>query len=142
MDLPGMDGNFTILTEVPADAYNTGEANPIFNINSTPQKVDLLDEVLNVEIPNLPHRTFNGTNNTIDKTIYQLPVESRIIVGDNKITEHSPATKVWLPLNNPMEIPLNRLEVQISSEDGKKITHLSNDTHVSIQIESRNSIFN
>lgn len=142
LDLPGMDANFRILNEVPASASGTGEANPIFNISSTPQKVDLLDEVLNVEIPNLPHRTFNGTNNTIDKTIYQLPVESRNIIGDNKITEHSPATKVWLPLNNPMEIPLNRLEVQISKEDGKKVTHLNNDTHVSVQIESRNSIFN
>ena len=142
LTLPGIDATYRVLNEVPEGAFRTGEANPIFNLDTTPNDIDLKDEVLNVEIPNLPHRTFNGTNNTIDKTIYQLPVESKNIVGNDKITEHSPATKVWIPLNNPMEIPLNRLEVQISSEDGKKVTHLSNDTHVSVQIENKNSIFN
>ena len=99
--------------------------------------------MFNVEIPNLPHITYNGTNKTTDKTIYQLPVETTSkIIHNVKITEHSPASKVWIPLRNAGEIPINKLDVQISKENGQKATGLQQDTHVSIQIEKREDIFN
>lgn len=121
----------------------TGPNNPFFDENANVSNISLQDEVFNVEIPNLPHITYNGTNKTTDKTIYQLPVESTSRTIHNvKITEHSPASKVWIPLRNAGEIPINKLDVQISKENGQKATGLQQDTHVSIQIEKREDIFN
>jgi len=129
------------------DAYvntnATGANNPFFDENANVSNISLQDEVFNVEIPNLPHITYNGTNKTTDKTIYQLPVETTSRTIHNvKITEHSPASKVWIPLRNACEIPINKLDVQISKENGQKATGLQQDTHVSIQIEKREDIFN
>ena len=45
-------------------------------------------------------------------------------------------------LRNAGEIPINKLDVQISKENGQKATGLQQDTHVSIQIEKREDIFN
>lgn len=121
----------------------TGANNPFFDENANVSNISLQDEVFNVEIPNLPHITYNGTNKTTDKTIYQLPVETTSRTIHNvKITEHSPASKVWIPLRNAGEIPINKLDVQISKENGQKATGLQQDTHVSIQIEKREDIFN
>ena len=103
--------------------------------------VALEDEVFNVEVTNLPHRSYNGKNHSYDKTIYQLPVEttSKEIQGV-KITEHSAEQKVWIPLNNAGEIPLNKLDIQISKEDGSKADNLQEDTHIVLQIEQRGDI--
>jgi hypothetical protein len=135
------------INERVIDAYvnttATGPNNPFFDENANVSNISLQDEVFNVEIPNLPHITYNGTNNTTDKTIYQLPVETTSkIIHNVKITEHSPASKVWIPLRNAGEIPINKLDVQISKENGQKATGLQQDTHVSIQIEKREDIFN
>jgi len=118
-----------------------GPDTPYFDEPAEVSNVALEDEVFNVEITNLPHRSFNGKNHSYDKTIYQLPVEttSKEIQGV-KITEHSAEQKVWLPLNNPGEIPLQKLDIQISKEDGKKADNLQEDTHLVIQIEQRDDI--
>ena len=126
------------LIEPYVDENKFGPDNPFFTEDSEVSNVSLQDEVFNVEITNLPHRTYNGTNRTIDKTIYQLPIETTSkIIHNLKITEHSPASKVWIPLNNAREIPMNQLDVQISKEDGKKADNLQQDTHISIQIEQK-----
>ena len=133
--------NERVIEEV-RPTFAVGVDNPFFTEPSRVADIDLLDEVFNVEVTNLPHRSFNGKSRTIDKTIYQLPVEvSSKIVHNIKVTEHSPASKVWIPLNNPMTMPLNQLDIQISKEDGKKAT-LQPDTHLALQIEKRTDIFN
>lgn len=120
-----------------------GVNNPFFNEEAKVANISLNDEVYNVEITNLPHISYNGSNKTTDKTIYQLPIETQAKVTHNlKITEHSPASKVWIPLRNAGEIPINKLDVQISREDGTKALGLQPDTHISIQIEKREDIFN
>tara|TARA_R110002153_G_scaffold1957_8_gene9661 strand:- start:79 stop:3336 length:3258 start_codon:yes stop_codon:yes gene_type:complete len=102
------------------------------------------NEVMNVEITNLPHRTLNGANKSYDKTIYQMPmIQHTEEVGNDEIIECTPPSKVWIPLNNAMEIPLNRLDVQISTVDGKKIQNLlRDDTNITIQIEDNINLLN
>ena len=121
--------------------FLTGEDNPWFNEKAEVSNVALEDEVFNVEITNLPHRSLNGKNHSYDKTIYQLPVEttSKEIQGV-KITEHSAEQRVWIPLNNAGELPISKLDVQISKEDGTKAENLRPDTHLVLQIEQRNDI--
>ena len=46
--------------------------NPIALTESEQSEVDIDDKIFNVEIKNLPHRTYNGSINTFDKTIYTL----------------------------------------------------------------------
>ena len=62
-------------------------------------------------------------------------------VGSQEIVEMSPPSKVWIPLNNPGSLPLNRLDVQISKLDGKKAT-LNNSTTVVIQVENDKALLN
>ncbi|GAF83286.1 unnamed protein product, partial [marine sediment metagenome] len=107
-----------------------GIVNGTFNqIIADIDTLDLDDEIYNVEIQNLPHRSYNGKTKSIDKTIYQLPIESTNDSHGNKITELTVPQKVWIPMNNPGIIPINRLDVQISNEDGTKaVLSAVNDT--------------
>ncbi len=106
--------------------------------------VSLVDnEAMNVEITNLTHRTLNGASKSWDKTIYQIPtIAFNEEIGNQEIVEYSPPSKVWIPLNNAMEIPLNKLDVLIASVDGKKVETLSQETNISIQIEDNIALLN
>ena len=99
---------------------------------------------MNIEITNLPHRTLNGANKSWDKTIYQMPMISHTQeVNNDEIIECVPPRAVWIPLNNAMDIPLNKLDVQISSVDGKKIENiLRQETNITIQIENNTALLN
>ena len=65
---------------------------------------------------------------------------------DHKIlrVEFTPPSKVWLSLNNPGPIYLNKMDVQISNTDGTKVstTILKQDTLVTIQIENDKNLLN
>ena len=106
--------------------------------------VSLVDnEAMNVEITNLTHRTLNGANKSYDKTIYQIPtIAFTSEIGNQEIVEFSPPSKVWIPLDNAMEIPLNKLDVLIATVDGKKVETLSQETNISIQIEDNVALLN
>ena len=107
-------------------------------------KIDLEDrqldrDTVNIEVTNLTHRTFNGTNGSIDKTIYQMPLKPQGDVLDNlEIIEDFPNQKVWLDLNNPSEIPLTRLDVQLSDTTGRKLSNIVYTQPTNIVIEIRN----
>lgn len=113
---------------------------PYFSATGEVANIELDDEIFNIEIKNLPHRSMNGVNKSFDKTIYQIPIEQGVIKNNLTIHEHSPANKVWIPLKNPGELPLNQIEVQISQSDGKKATGLNHETHLVLQIEKREDI--
>ncbi len=133
--------NQRVVEEVLDYQAVAGPDTPYFDEPAEVSNIALEDEVFNVEVTNLPHRSYNGKNHSYDKTIYQLPVEtsSKEIQGV-KITEHSAEQKVWIPLNNPGEIPISKLDIQISKEDGKKADNLQADTHLVLQIEQREEI--
>ena len=111
------------------------------------ENVQLDDKTVYVEIPNLPHRSYNGVNKTQDKTIGVVPVtgvNADVLERDNlDIITTYPPTKNWIPLNNPGEIILNELQVKLSDVRGKELdaTEITQETSVSIQIEERDNIF-
>ena len=95
------------------------------------------DKIYNVEIPNLSHRTYNGTSRTMDKTIYRVMTrtDQNAQIDDNtRITEFDVPDRVYIPLNNPTEITLNQLDVKITDVEGKTETELLADTYVNIDI--------
>jgi hypothetical protein len=106
--------------------------------------ISLVDnEAMCVQIENLTHRTLNGANKSYDKTIYQIPtIAFTSEIGNQEIVEFAPPSKVWIALNNAMEIPLNKLDVLISTVDGLKVTTLSQETNISIQIEDNVNLLN
>ncbi len=106
--------------------------------------VSLVDnEAMNIEITNLTHRTLNGASKSWDKTIYQIPtVAFNEEIGNQEVVEFAPPSKVWIPLDNAMEIPLNKLDVLIATVDGKKVETLHQETNISIQIENNPALLN
>ena len=62
-------------------------------------------------------------------------------IGSQEIVEITPPSKVWIPLNNPGTMPLNRFDVQISKLDGRK-ADLNKDTSIVIQIEDDKALLN
>ena len=108
----------------------------------------LEDKNINVEIPNLPHKSYNGVIRTRDKTIGQVPVNSinseRLERDNLDIISAYPPTKNWIALNNPGDIVLNELQVKLSDVKGVEIpsTEIAQETNVAIEIKNRNEIMN
>lgn len=124
---------------------NVGYENPTSRILTEIDEAIVDPQAMNIEITNLTHKCLNGTNKSNDKTIYQLPMISNTEeIGNNEIVEFTPPSKVWLSLNNPGPIYLNKMDVQISNTDGTKVdtTILKQDTLVSIQIENDKNLLN
>ena len=129
------------LIEIYNPSNLLGPDYPFFNEAGNVAAFDLEDEAYNVEIRNLPHRSLNGVNHSWDKTIYQLPLETKSkIISNLKITEHESPQKIWISLQNPCPIPISSLDIQISQTDGQKADNLLADTHLVIQIEQKNDI--
>ena len=143
-ELPEPDANDNIL-QVP----RVLPANPvppndwIARITADADVSIVENEQMNVEITNLPHISFNATNGSMDKTIYQLPmIQYTEEVGNQELVEMTPPSKVWIPFNNPGSLPLNKLDVKISAVDGRPITTLLKDTHITLQIENEKALLN
>ena len=142
---PTIDAEDNVLVTRTNRVAGNGENNPSATLVMDLENTVLQHETINIEIPNLPHRTYNGTNSSIDKTIYQMPLLNHSTAIDNlEILEVIPATKVWLELNNPGEIPLNRLDVQLSDVFGKKLNQLnySQPTNIVIEIKNNDDVIN
>tara|TARA_R110002012_G_scaffold5461_2_gene24887 strand:- start:6623 stop:9595 length:2973 start_codon:yes stop_codon:yes gene_type:complete len=140
---PPPDANATIVQN-PNFLNNTFE-NPTSTIETEIDEALVDPQAMNIEITNLTHTCLNGTNKSNDKTIYQLPMISETEeIGNNEIVEFTPPSKVWLSLNNPGPIYLNKMDVQISNTDGTKVdnTVIKQDTLVSIQIENDKNLLN
>ena len=143
-----VDRNFNVFTRVDNVAIDSFVAN---NSARYPFAADLKDieldeKIINVEIPNLPHRSYNGVSQTQDKTIYQIPING---VNNPKKTRDNldmvgayPPTKTWIALNNPGEIPLNQLQVKLSDIEGKQLTtqDVQQETNVVVEIKARSEI--
>jgi len=138
-------GNPAVITGDYLDLTTFGPDNPIVTMNG--DEIDSVqnttETVINVEITNLPHRTFNGRSNNISKSIYEVPISNANTrdLDDVKLVGFVPPTKIWHKLNNPAEIPLNQLEVKISDERLKKVSNLRGPTNVGIEIKTKEEIF-
>jgi len=141
---PVPDANNNIIQN-PDFVNSNGQANPTSRIQTEADQVIVDPQAMNIEVTNLTHSCLNGTNKSNDKTIYQLPMISDTEeIGNNEIVEFTPPSKVWLPLNNPGPIYLNKMDIQISNTDGTKVSNdiLSHDTLVTVQIENDKNLLN
>ena len=131
--------NYNRVTEVHIEAQSNNEQNlstdPIALTQSEQSEVDIDDKIFNVEIKNLPHRTYNGTINTFDKTIYTVgSLINGKTIENKRVIELYPPQKTFVELNNAGDLVLNQLEVQISDEFGIQETDLQQETHLTLEI--------
>ncbi len=89
-----------------------------------------------VRVKNLAHESFNFSKSSISKIIYHMPR------FDNTGEEvgglfFEPAERVYMDLNNPNDIMLNNLEVEIVNADETLATNLTGKTIVCFHIRKK-----
>ena len=121
--------------------------NVLYPLTAEVKDVALEDKTINVEIPNLPHRTINGVNRSQDKTIGQIPITGlnadRLDRNNLDVISAYPPTKNFIPLNNAGEIPINELHVRLTDIKGVEIPALeiAQETNIQLEIKSSNELF-
>lgn len=136
---PDVDENVLMTPTIGGDTVE----NPFLTLKADLKDRLFEEDTINIDLLNLPQRGYNGVNKTTDKTIYQMPLATDHKEIDNmSIHEVLVPTKVWLPLNNPGDIPLNSLDIQLSDTSGKKLdkSKYTQPTNIVIQIEQKNNI--
>ncbi len=143
---PDEDARGNVVKE-PEQIYVNEPLFPTDPIIADVAKVELEDKTVYIEIPNLPHRSYNGVTKTQDKTIGVVPVTglnaNRLERDNLNIITAYPPSKNWIPLNNPGQIPLNELQVKLIDVRGKELdaSEIVQETSVSIEIKQKNEIF-
>jgi len=144
-DPPGLE----FLDPVPDDNgdclnFNTGnprlvgENNPTSRILFTADYTRNQDKVMDIQVTNLPHRSYNGFNHMGDKSIYRVLMrgdENVEVLNDVRILEIDVPERTYIPLNNPTPMTINQLEVLISDVEGKEETDLTEETYVTVDIK-------
>ncbi len=139
-EIPDNDGNYLVN---PGFQGEDGIQHPTARLDMDFDVLDIPSEKIKIQIPNLPHNSYNGFTKTPDKTIYEIPNQiHKTTENEQDIIEVEPPTKVWIPLNNSMEIPLNEFDVRIADVENNELTDLRNDTNVVIQIENDINLLN
>ena len=111
----------------------TPSEEPIFDIGPS--------NVLNVNIENLSHRTYNGETHSITKSIMTLPQHiNEIKNGDQIIRSYESTTPRFVALNNSMDINLNQMEVRICDSGNVTEKGLVGPTHLLVEIKTRQEI--
>ena len=132
-------------TEVIWTDHETMSPNPfiIEDYNAVNAGLDVREQVYNICIENLPHRTFNGRTRNLCKSILEVlhNETNNTIRGDVELINIVPKHKIWIPLNNAGEMPINELHVRIADGALIEVEDLVSDTHVHVEIKSREEIF-
>jgi len=137
---PDANGNYLVN---PGYQDQQGPLHPTGQINMDFDIVDIPSEKIKIQLPNLPHNSYNGFTKTPDKTIYEIPYAIHEKVdNDQAIIEVEPPAKCWIPLNNAGEIPLNEIDVRIADVENREMTGLRPDTNIVIQIEDNVNLLN
>ena len=134
---PQPDGNNNVLNIPNGDPRLIGPTNPTSRILMDVDFVRAEDKILDVQITNLPHRSYNGTNHMNDKTIYRVlnrGNENVTNINSVRISEIDVPERIYIPLENGSEYHINKLDVKITDVDGKEETDLTEDTYVSVEI--------
>jgi hypothetical protein len=115
----------------------------VYNGGQVAGGVDVREQVYNICIENLPHRTINGRTNNISKSIYEILHNEthNTFKGDTELINFIPRHKIWIPLRNAGEIPINSLHVKIADAAMREVQDLVGDTHIHIEIASKDEIF-
>ena len=146
LELLTLDGAGTYAsTEAFWDSWTTYKPTPFISV-AFPQinnGVNVREQIYNICIENLPHRTLNGRTRNLCKSIYEaLHNENQNIVkGNTELINIVPPKKIWIPLNNAGEMPLNEFHVRITNGQMIETSDLIGDTHIHLEIKSRDEIF-
>lgn len=149
ISFPNEDANGNVLENIFDLTRDTTVSNPTIGevIYANIADTDTKHENINIEIPNLPHRSYNGVTRTQDKTIYTVPPQgvnsNELVLTHEKKIACTPPTKIWIPLNNPGSLTLNELQVKLTDVFGKELGSalITQETNVQLEIKSRNDIF-
>ena len=134
---PQPDANENVLNIPNGDPRLIGPTNPTSRCLMDVEFIRAADKILDVQITNLPHRSYNGTNHANDKTIYRV-----LNRGNNNVTELNSVRiseidvpqRVYIPLDNGSEYHINKLDVKITDINGVEEADLTEDTYVSVEI--------
>lgn len=89
-----------------------------------------------LRVPGLTHKSFNGAQSSMSKIVYHVPQ----FTNDGRqfgALYFAPGEKTYISLNNPTEIMLNQLQVQVVDSQEKEITSLTGTTQVVFHIRRR-----
>ena len=128
----------TVLNFNTGNPKLVGENNATSRILFTTDYIRNQDKVMDIQITNLPHRSYNGYNHMNDKTIYRVLMrgdENVEVLNDVRILEIDVPERTYIPLNNPTEMTINQLEVLITDVEGKEENDLTEDTYVTVDIK-------
>ena len=105
--------------------------------------VNVREQIYNICIENLPHRTFNGRTRNLCKSILEVlhNETNNTIKGDVELINYIPKHKIWISLNNGGEIPINELHVRITDGAMIETTDLIGATHIHLEIKAKDEIF-
>lgn len=101
------------------------------------------EQLVNVCVSNLPQRSFNGRTRTLTNSIYEVPLNNANskVIQETTTVGFIPPQKIWHPLNNPADIALNQLDIQIADEQMRTKQSLVGPTHVALEIKTKRDIF-
>tara|TARA_R110002051_G_scaffold313154_1_gene388951 strand:- start:518 stop:3346 length:2829 start_codon:yes stop_codon:yes gene_type:complete len=111
--------------------------------NAVANGVDVREQVYNICVENLPQRTFNGRTNNISKSIYEILHNEthNTMRGDTELINFVPKHKIWIPLRNAGQLPINSLHIKIADAAMKEVEDLVGDSHIQIEIAQKDEIF-
>tara|TARA_R110002020_G_scaffold49009_2_gene139910 strand:- start:15 stop:2759 length:2745 start_codon:yes stop_codon:yes gene_type:complete len=135
---PVPDANDNCLNFNTGNPRLYGENNPTSRILFSADYKRNQDKVMDIQVTNLPHRSYNGYNHMGDKSIYRVLMRGDInveVLNDVRILEIDVPERTYIPLNNPTEMTINQLEVLISDVEGKEESDLTEDTYVTVDIK-------
>ena len=61
--------------------------------------------------------------------------------GDTELINFIPKHKIWIPLHNAVELPINSLHIKIADAAMREVEDLVGDTHIHIEISQKDEIF-
>mgnify|MGYP003650455971 CR=1 FL=1 len=105
--------------------------------------VDVREQIYNICIENLPHRTFNGRTRNLCKSIHEVlhNETNNTFRGNNELINVVPKQKIWIPLNNGGDLPINEIHCRITDGALIEAVDLIGNTHIHLEIKQKDEIF-
>jgi len=142
LELLNGDPTFAFLSVTPT-SYNNTDGIVDEAGNEINEGLNIREQIYNICIENLPHRTFNGRTRNLCKSILEVLHNETLNTnkGEIELINIVPKHKIWIPLNNAGDIPINELHIRIANGAMIEVTDLIGDTHIHLEIKSKDEIF-
>jgi hypothetical protein len=123
------------IASTSGDGYVVGDDTLVITFTS-PSELQKTSLSSFIRLPGLTHKSFNGGQSSVSKIVYQVPQ----FTNDGRqfgALYFSPGEKTYIALNNPTEIMLNSLQVQIVDSNERELNSLTGTTQVVFHIRKR-----